>query len=284
MDAGYRMPCTQRPALFSRTASLIRRVRRRLVRSVPNLPDGTEDAPPRTAVRARASRPAATLRRAPQTPAPAAHPVSRLQTDDVPRSTTADQPSSNRQRKEQIACTSPRAGTGGIARGHVSRAAAGGGDGSARLQLAGFRAELGVGDVVARAARLRHFGAHVVAMDHEFEVNGRVNLRMFLRLMCSDLHFQVVQRDALFSKNRNDVARGAAAEFQKNELRVVQWPSPAPNCLSMRAKQRQGLPRTSASSTITTRLPSTTSRTGLYFMRGPKSRSCCCGWMNVRPT
>ncbi len=62
------------------------------------------------------------------------------------------------------------------------------------------------------------------------------------------------------------------------------WTSFAPASRSMRTILRDVVPRTMESSTSTTRLPSTTSRTGLSLTFTPKWRIDCLGSMNVRPT
>ncbi len=51
-----------------------------------------------------------------------------------------------------------------------------------------------------------------------------------------------------------------------------------------RTSDEEVVPRTRESSTTTTRFPSSTSRTGLYLIRAPKSRSAWEGRMKVRPT
>ena len=62
------------------------------------------------------------------------------------------------------------------------------------------------------------------------------------------------------------------------------WTSRAPASRSIRTILRDVVPRTIESSTRTTRLPSTTSRTGFSFTFTPKLRIDCLGSMNVRPT
>ena len=60
--------------------------------------------------------------------------------------------------------------------------------------------------------------------------------------------------------------------------------SAAPAARTSETSPRVVVPRTIESSTITTRLPWSTSRTALYFSRTFASRVACVGWMNVRPT
>ena len=60
--------------------------------------------------------------------------------------------------------------------------------------------------------------------------------------------------------------------------------SSAPASRSILTIWRVVLPRTIESSTTTRRLPSTTSRSGLNFIRRPCLRSSWPGWMNVRAT
>ena len=62
------------------------------------------------------------------------------------------------------------------------------------------------------------------------------------------------------------------------------WTSWAPAPRSIRTRLFEVVPRTRESSTTTTRFPERTSRTGLYFILAPKSRSFWVGLMNVRPT
>ena len=62
------------------------------------------------------------------------------------------------------------------------------------------------------------------------------------------------------------------------------WISAAPASRSIWTIWRVVLPRTIESSTTTSRLPATTSRSGLNFMRRPCLRSSWPGWMNVRAT
>ena len=52
----------------------------------------------------------------------------------------------------------------------------------------------------------------------------------------------------------------------------------------MRTILRLVVPRTMESSISTTRLPSSSVRTGFSFSLTPKSRTLCSGSMNVRPT
>ena len=60
--------------------------------------------------------------------------------------------------------------------------------------------------------------------------------------------------------------------------------SRAPASRSIFTILRLVVPRTIESSMTTTRLPRSTSRTGLSFRRTPKWRIDDCGSMNVRPT
>jgi hypothetical protein len=62
------------------------------------------------------------------------------------------------------------------------------------------------------------------------------------------------------------------------------WTSFAPACRRNLTSEVEVVPRTRESSTTTIRFPATTSRTGLYFIRAPKSRSAWDGLMKVRPT
>ena len=53
---------------------------------------------------------------------------------------------------------------------------------------------------------------------------------------------------------------------------------------TIRTILREVVPRMMESSIRMMRLPSSRLRTGFSFMRTPKSRTRCSGWMNVRPT
>ena len=66
------------------------------------------------------------------------------------------------------------------------------------------------------------------------------------------------------------------------EIRM--WISAAPTPRSIWTIWRVVLPRTIESSTTTSLFPSTTSRSGLNFMRRPCLRSSWPGWMKVRAT
>ena len=65
---------------------------------------------------------------------------------------------------------------------------------------------------------------------------------------------------------------------------IRRWTSRAPALRSILTILRDVVPRTSESSTTTTRLPSTIERTGDSLSRTPKCRIESCGSMNVRPT
>ncbi len=58
----------------------------------------------------------------------------------------------------------------------------------------------------------------------------------------------------------------------------------APAALTISLILRLVVPRTTLSSTSTTRLPSTTARLTFSFSLTPMSRICCVGSMKVRPT
>ena len=62
------------------------------------------------------------------------------------------------------------------------------------------------------------------------------------------------------------------------------WTSRAPAARIILTILRAVVPRTSESSTMTTRCPSTTWRTAFSFSFTPKWRIDCSGSMNVRPT
>jgi len=65
-------------------------------------------------------------------------------------------------------------------------------------------------------------------------------------------------------------------------MRMCTSAAPAPR--SIATIWRVVLPRTIESSTTTTRLPATTSGSGLNLSRNPWRRSSWPGWMNVRAT
>ena len=60
--------------------------------------------------------------------------------------------------------------------------------------------------------------------------------------------------------------------------------SAAPARRSERTRLRPVVPRTMESSTMITRLPVSSERTGLSLTRTEKSRMVWVGWMKVRPT
>ena len=62
------------------------------------------------------------------------------------------------------------------------------------------------------------------------------------------------------------------------------WTSRAPASRIIRTILTLVVPRTIESSISTTRLPATTARLALCFMRTPSSRIDWVGWMKVRPT